>query len=156
MAGEYKAVFELSDAMHAQLDSMEEEDGKEVRQITESTLRRRIKKDLRGGSIAYDTAILSKGDDWSEGVSWTLKAWAMREMGWFIALAFALAIDAIVIRRCFIDIRLRADLWFFIALPLTIGFAMYVGLTHMSRVIVLLLAIVVVGVVPAIVLSVAL
>ncbi|KAJ4987007.1 hypothetical protein SVAN01_07548 [Stagonosporopsis vannaccii] len=158
VAGEYKAVFELSDAMHAQLDTLEEEDGKEIRQITEPTLRRRVTKDLRGGSIAYDTTLLSKGDDWSGGLDWTLKAWALREIWWFVGLVIAITIDGFVIRRFFIDYDngVRDDLWFFPALPLAIGFAMYVGLTHGSRVMVLSWAMLVMCVLPAIVLKMAL
>jgi|SRR5690242_8139567 len=158
VAGEYKAVFELSDAMHAQLDTVEEEDGKEIRQITESALQRRITKDLHGGSIAYDTAILSKDDEWSGGLDWTVKAWAIREMWWFFALVLAVTIDGFVIRRFFTDAYdgVRDDLWFPLALPMAILFAMYVGLTHSSRVMVLSWAMLVLCVLPAIVLKMAL
>nr|GFD59915.1 hypothetical protein [Tanacetum cinerariifolium] len=61
VSGEYRAVFELSDAMHEQLSPLQNEDAKDVREIDESTLRKRITKDLRGGTIAYETRLLSEG-----------------------------------------------------------------------------------------------
>jgi hypothetical protein len=76
VAGEYKAVLELADALHTQLmyptQSQErmvqveisKEDTYETKSeigvkstltLPESTLRRRVTKDLHGGSMAYDT-----------------------------------------------------------------------------------------------------
>ena len=152
VAGEYKAVFELSDAMHTQLSQLGSEEAKDVRQITESDLRQRIAKDLCGGTIAYDTALLSKGDDGTGDIDWTLKGWAKREIWWLIALAVSVIVDGVVVYQFMID-GLRSDLWFFLALPLALGFAVYVGLTQKSRVMVLLWACLVVCVLPAIVLG---
>ena len=152
VAGEYKAVFELADSMHIQLAQHAKEEAKDVRQMTESGLRQRIKKDLRGGIIAYDTALLPRGDDWAESDYWTFKAWARRDLWWLFALAVAITIDGIVVSQ-FIHDGLRKDLWFFLALPLAIGFAMFVGLTHKSRSMVLFWTVLVVCVLPAIVLG---
>ncbi|KAH6621769.1 hypothetical protein C7974DRAFT_361696 [Boeremia exigua] len=153
VAGEYKAVFELSDAMHSQLTHIEKEEANDVRNMTESALRRRITKDLYGGSIAYDTALLPESTDGKEGNEWTLKAWAKREVWWLLALTVAVVIDIFVIRS-FIMHPVRNDLWLFPALPLAIGFAMYVGLTCKSRLMVLFWAALCVCILPAIVLSV--
>jgi hypothetical protein len=152
VAGEYKAVFELADAMHTQLTELAKEEGSsdDVRSITESTLRQRIKSDLRGGTIAYDTNILlDKTDEPGDVNNWTLKAWARREVWWLLALALAVAIDGVAISQL-VKTGMESNLWFFPALPLAIGFAMFVGLTHASRGMVLLWAVLAVCVLPAI------
>lgn len=150
LAGEYKAVFELSEAMQDQLVSLEKEEADGVRKISESSLRQRIKKDLRGGAIAYETSLLPKAEEGQN--DWTFKAWARREIWWLLALVLALTIDGIVIDRM-VGTGVKSNLWFFLALPLAITFAMYVGLTHSSRMMVLLWAGSVVCVLPAIVLG---
>ena len=58
VAGEYKAVFELADAMRDQLVQQEVEKAEHVTRITESELRKRIKIDLRGGTITYHAVFL--------------------------------------------------------------------------------------------------
>ena len=52
VAGEYKAVFELADAMHTQLTELTKEEGSsdDMRSITESTLRQRINPIFAAGS----------------------------------------------------------------------------------------------------------
>ncbi|KAI4667136.1 uncharacterized protein J4E79_001820 [Alternaria viburni] len=53
VAGEYKAVLELASTMREQTTGLVSEEGDEVLTVTEAKLRRRIEKDLRGGSISY-------------------------------------------------------------------------------------------------------
>ncbi len=154
VAGEYKAVFELSDAMHTQLTQFEKEEANDFRDITESELRRRITKDLHGGSIAYNTALLHADPDGIKSDEWTLVAWMRREMWWMFTLAVSVVVDGFIIRRFLID-GLRGDLWLFPALPLAIVFSMVVGLTYKSRLMVLLWAVLVLCVLPAIVLGIA-
>lgn len=81
VAGEYKAVFELSEAMQQQILPHEIEEGKDMHCITESTLRRRITKDLCGGAISYDSPLLSEGANGTTKNEWTLKAWLKRKPG---------------------------------------------------------------------------
>lgn len=152
VAGEYKAVFELADAMREQLVQQEAENAKDIHHFTESTLRKRITKDLRGGTIAYDTTLLPETSD-TTAIDWSFKAWAKREVWWLLALAVSLVVDGCLIN---VSVRygLRGDIWGFIALPLTIGFAMYVGLSHRSRGMVLFWAVLVMCVLPAIILGV--
>ncbi|KAG9200473.1 hypothetical protein G6514_006984 [Epicoccum nigrum] len=155
VAGEYKAVFELADAMHTQLIQLTKEEGTsdDVRSITESTLRQRIKSDLRGGTIAYDTNILlDKADQPGDANNWTFKAWAMREMWWLLALAVAVAVDGVAI-SLLVRNNMTSNVWIFPALPLAIGFAMFVGSTHASRVMVLTWAVLLVCAPPAIALG---
>jgi hypothetical protein len=155
VAGEYKAVFELADAMHTQLIQLTKEEGTsdDVRSITESTLRQRIKSDLRGGTIAYDTNILlDKADQPGDANNWTFKAWVMREMWWLLALAVAVAVDGVAI-SLLVRNNMTSNVWIFPALPLAIGFAMFVGSTHASRVMVLTWVVLLVCAPPAIALG---
>ncbi|RAR06361.1 hypothetical protein DDE82_003431 [Stemphylium lycopersici] len=75
VAGENKAVFELADAMRDQMGEKAKEEGDDVSAMTEANLRRRVKKDLRGGSIAYATPLLANGEPVED---WTLKSWFKR------------------------------------------------------------------------------
>lgn len=152
VAGEYKAVFELADAMRDQLVQQEVEKAEHVTQISESELRKRIKKDLRGGRIAYDTVLLPEvhGDSAKE---WAFRAWAKREVWWLLALGVSFVAEGCLINM-FVRYGLRGDVWGIVALPLAIAFAMYVGESHRSRGMVLFWAVLVVCVLPAIILGV--
>lgn len=149
VAGQYKAVYELSEAMQEQILPLENEDGRDMRHITEATLRQRVTKDLKGGAISYESPLLSKSEDDAINNAWTFKAWMRREMWWLIAFAACVVISIIAIRASVAD--RRDDLFVFFALPLALGFAMYVGTTHQSRGVVLFWAVMVVCVVPAII-----
>jgi hypothetical protein len=153
VAGEYKAVFELADAMHEQLASVVNEEANDARQMNESTIRQHITKDLRGGTIAYDTSLLSERVDGTEGNEWTMKAWARKEMWWVIALTASVVVDVIII-RAFVMEGMRGDLFVFWMLPLALMFAMYVGTTHHSRAMVLFWVALVFCIIPAIILGV--
>ncbi|KAJ4361735.1 hypothetical protein N0V95_001628 [Ascochyta clinopodiicola] len=155
VAGEYKAVFELADAMHVQLSSTSDEtatdDAMDPRQLSESSLRQRIKSDLHGGAIAYDDAVPPPDD---ERKTCTFRAWVRREVWWLLALAVCTTLSIFSI---YTFIRSgRIDLFVFFALPLALGFAMHVGTTQGSRGMVLGWTVGVVCVGPAIVLVVAL
>lgn len=153
VAGEYKAVFELADAMHEQLSPFRNEDAKHVRQITESTLRKRIEKDLRGGTIAYDTALLNESEESIAGSDWSVKGWAKREAWWLVALVTSVVVTGLCI-RAFVFEGMRGDLFVFWAFPFALIFSMYVGTTHQSRGMVLFWAALVVCVLPATILGV--
>ena len=158
VSGEYKAVVELSEAMQEQVLPLESEEGKDMRSITESTLRQRITKELRGGAISYDSPLLSTGEEDTTKNQWTFKTWVNREIWWLTALVTCVVIDILAIRTFATTgyrSGYRSDLFVFFALPLALGFAMYVGTTHQSRGMVFLWAVLAVCVVPAIVLGVA-
>ncbi|KAF2998280.1 hypothetical protein E8E13_006955 [Curvularia kusanoi] len=127
IAGEYRAVFELADAMHSQLLSLENDDsvcsgGDARRNLSEGELRKRIETQLRGGEISYgegdaglprkgkagavEDGLLSSGTTESEkdggkeeGAEWTVKAWVRREIWWLFALALALVVEGVVIAK---------------------------------------------------------
>lgn len=153
VAGEYKAVFELSDAMREQLSPLQNEDAKDVREIDESTLRKRITKDLRGGTIAYETLLLSEGESSTADSDWSVKGWAKREAWWLLALVTSMIVSGLCI-RAFISQGGRGDLFIFWALPFALMFSMYVGTTHRSRSMVLFWAALVVCVLPGIIVGV--
>jgi len=63
VAGEYKAVLELADALNAQFMHAREMGTKDILALSESKLRRRIKKDLNGGLMTYETPLLTSNDE---------------------------------------------------------------------------------------------
>lgn len=186
IAGEYRAVFELADAMHSQLLSLENDNsicsgGDAWRDLSEGELRKRIETQLRGGEISYgegDAGLPRKGkagavvdgllssgnagmekdgekDEGGGEDEWTLRAWARREIWWLLALALALVVEGVVVAKLVeLGGSTSAGVWMFPALPLAILFAMYVGLTHASRGMVLFWAVLVVCVMPGVVLGV--
>jgi hypothetical protein len=131
IAGEYQAVFQLADAMSAQLDQEPESVEKsDKRVVGEDELRKRIGKDLKGGRISYKDSLLQNDDARGERSGWRTKDWIMKEIWWLVLLALATVV-------CLLTA------WFFpyviatYMLPLQVLFAMYVGQSGKSRVVLL-------------------
>jgi hypothetical protein len=91
VTGEYKAILELSEAIRKQLDGHMDLEGDGVSAATESSLRRRITKDLRGGSIAYVTPLLSNRDGGVGDTDWGIKSWIWSEVWWLTLVVLTLA-----------------------------------------------------------------
>ncbi|KAF2819700.1 hypothetical protein CC86DRAFT_126637 [Ophiobolus disseminans] len=134
VAGEYKAVIELAEATQMQLkyeSGVEETSDTSV--ITEKQLRRRITKDLNGGSISYKSALLN--DTASDGVndiatdkriSLSFRAWIKNEIWWLATVAVCfVAVPCVVI--------VRNSLLIIILLPLELPLVMYVGSSNDCR-----------------------
>ncbi|KAH7087845.1 hypothetical protein FB567DRAFT_592502 [Paraphoma chrysanthemicola] len=83
VAGEYKAVLELAHAITTQLHDAGQASAKEVLDLSESELRRRFKKDLNDGSIAYEAPLMSTGQH-------GFKTWLLAEMWWLAAILVVL------------------------------------------------------------------
>src|SRR4051794_35158684 len=81
VAGENKAILELSDAMRKHLSEYIKEEGEHSSTITESVLSHCIKKDLRGGSISYSAPLLPNGESTEK---WIFLNW-MKTHKWSIA-----------------------------------------------------------------------
>ncbi|KAF2121945.1 hypothetical protein BDV96DRAFT_562683 [Lophiotrema nucula] len=76
--GETKAIFELADAMGAQLQTSDYKT--DPRFELEHELRQRIRKDLKGGKISYPPPVLL---DSEFGFRKTIWAWVKKERWWF-------------------------------------------------------------------------
>lgn len=84
VAGEYKAVLELANAVTTQLLEAGKLSNNEILSLSESALRRRFKEDLNGGAIAYEAPLL-------EGKERGLRFWMLQEKWWVAAIVASLA-----------------------------------------------------------------
>lgn len=126
VAGEHKAVFELAAAMREQIREPAKEEGGDVSTFTEANLRRRITKDLRGGSISYTTPLLPNGEI---GQDWETKA---------LMKSHKLSIMAMIV--CILAMALSAaylprTTMLLLPLPGVLALALYVGSTRKSRIV---------------------
>lgn len=95
VAGEWKAVLELASAIHAGLDGLDSDNLKAMT-IEESRLRKRIKDDLRSGSIAYSTLLLPNDKNGKGDSAYGLASWLRQELWWLLAF-IAFIVTAIII-----------------------------------------------------------
>ncbi|RYO70404.1 hypothetical protein AA0113_g3252 [Alternaria arborescens] len=129
VAGENKAVFELAAAMREQMNEPTKEEGDDVSALTEAKLRRRIKNDLRGGSISYNTPILPNGEG---GEKWNAIAWTK---------SHKLSIIAMIV--CLVAMMINLFVWVpddtgtvaLLPLPTVLIAALYIGSTKGSRIV---------------------
>ncbi|KAJ4375005.1 hypothetical protein N0V83_002084 [Neocucurbitaria cava] len=151
VAGETKAVFELADAMRLQLEEHGVEEGFKISTLPESRLRRRIAKDLRGGTISYKTSLLQSGKDGEGDSGWGFKAWVKREKYWLAAFFVAIAV---MLGGVLSSTVYTATVTY--GLPLEIIFTMYLGKMDNSRVVIFLWSFIILSVFPQIVVSIVL
>ena len=129
VAGENKAVFELAAAMQEQMNEPTKEEGDDLSALTEAKLRRRIKNDLRGGSISYNTPILPNGEG---GEKWNAIAWTK---------SHKLSIIAMIV--CLVAMMINLFVWVpddtgtvaLLPLPTVLIAALYIGSTRGSRIV---------------------
>lgn len=129
VAGEHKAVFELAAAMRAQMNEPTREEGDDVSTLTEAKLRRCIAKDLRGGSISYTTPLLPNGES---GDDWSTKAWIKNHKLSILAVVACVAAAALG------GFGLPVNAMTFVALPVGLFIALYIGSTRKSRIVLFL------------------
>jgi hypothetical protein len=91
VAGEYKAVLELADALNTTLVQNMDSSPQNTLNLTESTIRRRITKDLHGGSIAYETPLLAGGENGEGDHREELRKWLKKEAWWILVIVVSLA-----------------------------------------------------------------
>jgi len=126
VAGEHKAVFELAAAMREQISEPAKEEGDDVSAFTEANLRRRIMKDLRGGSISYTTPLPPNGET---GEEWNAIPWTKSHKLSIIAMVtciLAMALSAAYLPR---------TTMLLLPLPGVLALALYIGSTRKSRII---------------------
>lgn len=124
VAGEHKAVFELAAAMREQISEPAKEEGDDVSAFTEAKLRRRITKDLRGGSISYTTPLLPNGET---GQDWETKALIKSHK--FSIMAMVVCILAMALSAA----HLPRTAMFLLPLPGVLALALYIGSTRQSH-----------------------
>ncbi|RYN99605.1 hypothetical protein AA0120_g1957 [Alternaria tenuissima] len=129
VAGENKAVFELAAAMREQMNEPTKEEGDDVSALTEAKLRRRITKDLRGGSISYTTPILPNGD---RSEKWNAMAWMKSHKLSIIAMIVCVAAMMINLFAWVPDDTGTVAL---LPLPTVLIAALYIGSTRGSRIV---------------------
>lgn len=147
--GEYKAIFALAYAMQAQLEETTKEEGQNVSTLTEAQLRRRITKDLSGGSISYKSSLLHEedGEDVkADTTGWGFKAWWKEEMWWIIGMLVALV-------GWIVPVVYSLYVIFAWVLPLVWVFVMVVSSSGRVRAVLLFWPLLVLGAVPTIVFS---
>ncbi len=137
VAGEHKAVLELAAAMRDQIDEGAKEEGGDVSALTEADLRRRIRKDLRGGSISYTTPLLINGES---GQEWTVKAFIKSHK---LSILTTGACVAAVVSTAVLLPSTRTCL--FVA-PFVLIASLYIGTTRKSRIVLFVWLCILVGV----------
>jgi hypothetical protein len=128
--GEHKAIFELANAMQAQLEQESKES--DVSVLTEKQLRYRLTKNLNGGSISFKTTVLlgnttntDEDNPINTHTPLRFKTWLKKEKWWFIStvLSFGVVIFMPIMR----------PFWVVLLLPLELPFIIYVGQSGRSR-----------------------
>jgi hypothetical protein len=131
--GEYKAVFELASIMHTELDDVEKDEGGDASKLSETQLRRRITKDLNGGSISYRSSLLVDKDSSARKAPnapsvWNFRRWFAKERWWIGGITLAICgVPATLWTRIGVYFPLG---WLF---PVLFVFSMYVGRGDGSR-----------------------
>jgi hypothetical protein len=137
VAGAHKAVLELADAMRTHLlDDGVQGDG--LSTLTETKLRRRITKDLRGGSISYATPLLANTKERYNGTEHGFKP-LVKSYKWSIATFFmSLVLMILGIYTAFGS--------FFYPVPIEWAISIYLGTSRVSRVTLFFWSFVLVGI----------
>lgn len=128
VAGEYKAIIELADAMQEGLTRLDEKTDF-LKTLEESSLRRRIDKDMHGGSIAYTTPLLANGEHGSGDSEWGILDFLKKE-GWWIFFFVGFAVTSIVLGFLFSVVWLF--IWF-VGIASAITLTVSIGSTGKSR-----------------------
>ncbi|KAF1937400.1 hypothetical protein EJ02DRAFT_426675 [Clathrospora elynae] len=150
VAGEYRAVLELADAIRAQLQptTPSVERGQEpldnISAFTESKLRRRITKDMHGGSISYVVPLLYNGENGEGDGGWGFRAW-VKSNRWSI---FTFLVSVALLMTNVILLFIPTPIIVFLSLPLTWFFSIHMGTSSMSRVVLFFWFFVIMSVVP--------
>ena len=142
VAGENKAILELSNAMKKQLSEYIKEEGEDNSSITESVLSDRIKKDLRGGSISYSVPLLPNGESTEK---WSFFNW-LKTHKWSISMMCGFVSTTAV---CAVLVTFVG--FYIVTLPLDFFIALYMGSTRRSRGVFFFWASVIFGLVPNII-----
>jgi hypothetical protein len=129
VAGEFKAILELANAMQSQLISHRGNSEDDIITLSESELRRRVVQDLRGGAISYKTPQSSQVEHNCGDAGWeAVAAFLDRDVGWLTALVVS-ACASIVVGVC----DLLPMLIVFVGITVSFIVAVCIGSTHESK-----------------------
>jgi hypothetical protein len=90
VAGEYKAVLELADALNTQLPQARDIGTMDILTLPESNLRHRITKDLRGGFMIYEMPRLTTGNTGECDARNGFRSLLKKEAWWIILILLSL------------------------------------------------------------------
>jgi hypothetical protein len=125
--GEHKAVFALANAVQAQLGrGLDKEEPSYAYALSENQIRRRITKDLNGGSISLEYLPPSTETQGAHHTATSLKPLLGKEKWW-------LGTFAVMLAGVLVGVGLsRGLLWAFLV-PVEMAFILYVGRSGKSR-----------------------
>jgi hypothetical protein len=121
VAGEYKAVLELANALNTQLLKPGETEPGSLLALPEKALCRRVAQDARGGSVAYEKPLLA-GNAWREFMTVIRK-----EVWWIVTI---LALFGAMIDSFFLNL---GDPWTFCGAYVSFVITVFVGTSRRSR-----------------------
>lgn len=136
IAGEYKAILEVAAAIHKQTQIFPDD----LSTVTERHLQTKIKKELGGGEIAYESPTIVVAESRNELKFW--KAWAIRERWWITAFVSSIIMVA-ALPYAWVE-----SVYFLPGLSAALFLAIYVGTVTKSRVLILLVLFIILGLLP--------
>jgi hypothetical protein len=139
--GDFQADVQLVRAIETQTcETSEMLEEKELTGLSAEELKKRIDKDLNGGSISNKDSLLNASDANAEGPTWQLRKWMQAEALWLLILTTAVV-------GCLLAIWQRPSFVVAHFAPLLVIFTMYVGQSWKSRVVLLVWSVLVVFIV---------
>lgn len=136
--GDFQADVQLVRALETQTcGSSETVEEKEVAGLSAKELKKRIDKDLNGGSISNKDSLLRASDVDAEGPTWQLRKWMKGEALWLLMLIIA-------VFGCLLAVWQRPSFVLAHFAPLLVILTMYVGQSWKSRVVLLVWSVLVV------------
>ena len=127
IAGEWKAVLELADAMREQLDQYDTDDLKAM-DITEVCIQKRIRYDINGGSIGYQKPNGSVINPFSQQMErHGVIIWLKQRLWWLLFLGVSLGAMG------FVGSYALGQFYFVMGFPPATIIAMVIGSSNFSR-----------------------
>jgi hypothetical protein len=133
VAGEYKAVLELAAALNKQLLPAIPLENNGILTLTESNLRCRIKEDPHGGSMTYETSLLTSDDKNDDDAGTGFRGFLRKEGWWVVSILAFLGTGCGLFLSGFL-----INSWPCFSLSATLIFTMCVGSTGKSRIFIFL------------------
>lgn len=135
---DYEADIQLVKALETQINEIPEKvEDKDATLLNAKELKKRIDKDLKGGSMSIKESLLEESEDRTNVPTWRLRSWVKRESFWLLLLVVSVV-------GCPLAVWKRPEFVLAHFAPLLIIFTMYVGQSWGSRVVLLVWSVLVV------------